>query len=107
MKNNMSLKKQVESILRDYPKARDDDKYLVLSIWAIYYEKFLFEHGDHKAVVLRNILSLPSTETIGRIRRKFQEEGLYPPSVAKQNARRAREEVMREEMRKSSQEILL
>jgi hypothetical protein len=66
----MRWKSIVADILEEDIKARNNDKWLFISVlkylgYAIY--------ADYEA-----IKNLPNPETLSRIRRKFQEQGLYP-----------------------------
>lgn len=66
------LKNIVEDILQDDLMARDSDTWLFLKVL----EYFGYDvNANHQA-----IKELPKPETIGRIRRKFQQAGLYPAS---------------------------
>lgn len=60
---------EVRAILLQYPKARDDDRFLTLMYHHIFCGVDLFE--SYSAVMTNE--HLPSQESIGRCRRKIQE----------------------------------
>lgn len=103
-----TIKQQVEECLKRFPEARNDDKFLIPCVWALFYPHLLFNNGDgRKSVVLNDIMKLPSTETIRRVRQKFQSEGLYQASKETQLKREENEERMRTEMVKPSSNMLV
>jgi len=76
-----NIKDRVEFLLKNYPSTRDDDK----KLWLAYLNLFC-ELSDrmNKAKIPSDIFKqvlldteTPSTETIRRVRQKFQEYGLY------------------------------
>lgn len=78
---HLQYKEKVEKILKKHPKTRDSDKALFLAI--------LDDLGISKAIGakgysnLYNFLmspSVPSMDTVSRLRRRIQEKGLYEPS---------------------------
>ena len=61
----------VGKVLRDVPDTRDSDRLLILEVW------------EREGLILNPIqreqfMQVSSTETIRRVRQKYQEEGLYP-----------------------------
>jgi hypothetical protein len=57
----------VKTILEVYPQTRNDDKSLHFSVW----NKLGFL--ENRSISWENYKKAPSTETIGRVRRKLQE----------------------------------
>ena len=70
IKNNEGL---VESVLKEVPKTRDDDISLILVVWGRQGLKLKQEQVDM-------IKRCTHPETITRIRRKLQSNGLYKAS---------------------------
>lgn len=66
----MRVTQLVERVLRDQPETRSSDKKLILAVWE---EQGLYLSESQKA----RFMSLPSTETIRRIRQKEQELGKF------------------------------
>lgn len=71
----------VERILQDNPQARNSDKVLMFMTW----EKLGFYLSESQRA---KFLSLPDPQTIGRIRRKLQEQGRF---TAANNIKKTRE----------------
>jgi len=62
------IKNMVETILKDYPEARSDDKVLLVYFFKQFYS----------CLKIDDILLVPvSIETIKRERRRFQNKGFY------------------------------
>lgn len=83
------LKTKVLRVLRDFPKTRDDDVYLTLKLWIVYYpQKLDMTDPLNPTVTFKNIQTLPREEHIRRHRAIIQnEEKMYLPTswvVAKQ-----------------------
>ena len=80
----MKIKDMVEATLKMYPKTREDDRRLAVEIWRRWGGNNVYadEYG-YEVVALEDILKLPSQESIGRWRRKFQENGSYLPEDTK------------------------
>lgn len=80
-----TLMQKVENILSLYPKARDDDKYLTLTLWWKFHREVFWTYTvDFKPVQFisaNQILELPSQDFIARCRRKIQEQGYYLPTT--------------------------
>lgn len=96
-----SLTKQVENCLERNEQTRNSDIALTIMLWQEYYPNHIgVEKGTGFAYVkLETLFALPNVAEIGRIRRKFQEMGKYPPTdenVAKQ--RRILEKEWRRQM---------
>jgi hypothetical protein len=81
----INLKAIVGTVLRDEPLARESDKHLIKKVLEVCQQKKLKE---------------PSFETITRIRRKYNESGLYLPSKETQEKRRQNETFFRDAARK-------
>lgn len=81
---------KVEEILIKWPQSRNDDKYLIAAVIGQFYRHLTKVDAENKRYIyLVDIMNLPSTETIRRIRCKFQEEGKY---LAKEEVKEARDE---------------
>lgn len=63
---NKSTKQIVEELLRDDPRCRNDDTWLVIQVFRKLGFKFYINHDDLK--------KLPAFETITKSRRKIQNE---------------------------------
>ena len=90
-----TVKARVEYILRKYPEARNDDRYL----WLMYVREFDPDMNKYiKYIPYKVLKNAVSFETLRRVRQKIQNsEGRYPPTdpeVARK--RRIRSEVIRE-----------
>lgn len=76
-----STKDRVEFLLKNYPSTRDDDKKLWLAYLNLYCELAdKVNKAKMPSEVFKQILldeETPSTESIRRIRQKFQESGFY------------------------------
>lgn len=102
------LRTHVEYILKTYPNTANDDIELMLYLWVTFHQHRLvweerqgtgaFREGQEGQwmVPLGTIRSLPSEDKIARIRRKFQEEGMYKATDPKVIARRSKEKKIRE-----------
>lgn len=76
----MNTKQRVEAILRAVPKTRDSDKELLI----IFMQKAGMELSDRQIAKFK---TLPSMETIRRIRQDLQQKGKYPASKAVEDER--------------------
>lgn len=84
----------VKSILTDYPKTRDDDYLLWLEVLRCtkYLENIDYLNMSvHQFLSVAKYMTLPHFETVGRIRRKLQEE--YPELRASAETQVARDEL--------------
>ena len=72
----MSLKQQIEQILNDYPRTRECDISLMLTIWWKFY-------GVGKTVEVKRIFDLPREDHIKRYRAKLNSNGKYLPTDPK------------------------
>ena len=89
MKNDIFNK--VERVLREYPRARDDDNYLIALVYRNYYG--VGSASFFEVMVNFKTLALPSPESITRYRRKLQEEmPLIYGSSGQMRKERAKEE---------------
>jgi hypothetical protein len=79
-----TYKNIVQMVLEKKPKTRDSDMALIREV-AFYCES--------------NQIPLPSFETVTRVRRKFNELGLYKPSERVERLRREKEQMMRQASR--------
>lgn len=99
----MTLKDQVECILKEFPKSRDSDQWLTLKIWAVFYPKSIrvetmtLTDGStqsRKYVYLDDIMELPREDNVKRHRAHFQNDlGMYSasPDIAKKRGQKERE----------------
>ena len=67
-----NLQKQVEEVLKDYPIARQDDRFLITAIYLKYYD---VPKGETFVEVMKD-RTLPPFESIRRTRQKIQETNL-------------------------------
>jgi len=92
----MQIKDQVEWCLENDPETRNSDVRLMNLLWIKFYSHYLIRDGSAFMVKLTALYELPNQETVGRWRRKVQEEGRFVPTrweVAK--ARQFKEEEWR------------
>lgn len=90
-----TLKEQVEHILKTYPSSRELDELLWWLVLKIFYPDLakLFGEGAQKGFIPTEVLKkVPRFETVSRIRRKFNEQGMYLPKDKDVRARRRRYE---------------
>jgi len=83
------LKQHVEHILKEFPPSRDSDITLTIHLWSKYYPAHIKINSDgRRGIFLESLYTLPSQESIKRIRAIIQnDEGrLLPtdPQVRKQ-----------------------
>lgn len=91
-KNLTKVKDQVYNILEEHPETRNDDRLLLLAYWS---KINGIKIPAETAMLFAQYATSP--ESITRVRRKIQSQGLFPPTeedVIKQ--RRQREQDMRE-----------
>lgn len=81
------LKQLVDQVLKENPEARADDKVLIYEVWKKVAMLRGFNLNDKTLVLLREFFP----DTITRIRRKLNQEGLYLPSKEVQMYRRRAE----------------
>lgn len=93
-----NLKRVVEEILAKVEATRNSDVYLTLLVWYSYYRDELKQIEDKWYVSFDALQYLPTESKIGRVRRKIQESGKYPPTDPKVAKERKWEE---EEWRKA------
>lgn len=70
MRTLWTLEQMISSVMKVNPETRDSDKELSLKIWNVYYG---INPWAPVCEVLRND-TIPSMESIGRVRRKVQEK---------------------------------
>ena len=85
----------VERALERNIDARNSDKVLQLEVW----DQLGFGLSETQK---KRFLSLPSTETINRIRRKLQEQGRYPATDTIHKTRQLKSMVVQQNMPKAS-----
>lgn len=104
--NIKELKDKVRFCLDSFPQTKGNDNYLVMSVWKNFYRNDYLDFVKQSLKALNrrdlsdevetddgNLHKLPSFESIGRVRRKFNEVGLFLPS----------DETMRQRGRKIAQ----
>ena len=75
----MTLKKQVEKILQDYPNTRNSDITLMIELWKQYYPQRIRE----ERIFLMDLYDLPREDNLKRIRALFNAKGKYWPTDLK------------------------
>jgi len=93
-----TLKEQVAYVLENYPETRNSDLYL----WLILIRTFHPEASRFiKYIPYEVFKKFPNFETVARLRRKFNEEGLFlPTDLAVLRRRRRLEKLFRETIHK-------
>jgi len=87
------LKDQVEYVLQRYPSSRELDELLWWLVFRLFYPDLAKEFGEcaKRGYIPIDVLKkVPRFETISRIRRKFNEQGLYLPKNKEVLKRRRR-----------------
>lgn len=83
------VKTKVEYLLDKYPATRDSDKMLWLAYIVIFEGvKSLFNKKQYEEFK-KKILNAPTPESLTRVRRKFQEQGLYVSENREERMREA------------------
>jgi hypothetical protein len=80
----MTLKQQVETMLKEIEWTRDSDIELMLKVWENYYPQYI-KNGKNgeKGVYFSDFFNLPTHESIKRIRAQFNADGKYYPTNLK------------------------
>lgn len=98
-----TLKGKVEHVLKKTPRTRDSDTMLTAYVWYEFYKDSIVyiynaKNGrEEPCVRMKDLLTLPREDAISRVRRKFQEDGLYLPTSKKVALKRKiNEEVWRQ-----------
>jgi hypothetical protein len=81
----------VERVLERNLNARNSDKVLFLQVW----EEMGFYLSDSQR---QKFLSLPSSESITRVRRKLQEQGRYPATERIKKTRELKSMIVQQNM---------
>lgn len=90
------IEPKVKYILSKHPEAREDDR-ILYQFYLIYTQQGRIKNNK---IDIRLISIIPNMDTLGRARRKLQENGFFlPPDDIKQR-RKEREERIKEEMKK-------
>ncbi len=78
----MTLKRQVEQMLKEFKDTRNSDAYLTVKIWKTYYSEEMKDYDLNNPYDLFSFLKeVPSQENIKRWRAKFQNDRkLYLPT---------------------------
>ena len=82
----IKIKDKVRYVLENYPKTRDCDKHLWLAYMCIFHN-LKQKMGDVPYKIFRDMFlssDVPVTESVRRVRQKFQEEGLYTGTKRKE-----------------------
>jgi len=77
-----TMKSQVEYVLKNYPSTRESDELLWWMVFKTFYGDLAKELGKYmsRGYVPKELLDkIPKFETVTRIRRKLNEQGLYLP----------------------------
>lgn len=94
-----TLKSQVLKVLEQFPKTRDSDVVLMLTLWMKYYPSRVhrFDENTPKYVYLRDIIDLPREDNIKRVRAIIQnvENKFLPTSINVAKQRKINEETWR------------
>ena len=93
MKRNVQLMSIVDSILRNNEKTRADDKLLIFEVWKHIAQVIGFDLDGSVFILLQDFFP----DTITRVRRKLNQEGLYLPPKEVQMYRKRNEVDHREE----------
>ena len=72
----MTLKKQVEKILKNHPETRNSDITLMIAVWQNFY-------NIGPSIRTDQLYDLPREDNIKRIRAQFNARGLYRPTDIK------------------------
>lgn len=88
------IEKQVDHILREYEKARDDDR-LLLMAYMHYFGDLTEEEQEAFKILSPALKRMPSIESLTRLRRKLQEENPYLRGIHYKQ-RKTREKQIRE-----------
>jgi len=88
-----NLKEQVEYVLQRYPSSRELDELLWWLVLRLFHPELAKEFGEcakRGYIPISVLKKVPRFETVSRIRRKFNEEGLYLPKNKEVLKRRRR-----------------
>ena len=101
IKLNQSLLEMVYNILSDrkYEYSRNNDIYLAVTLWRVYYNAVEYIHGE-QYIKVNELFKIPSYDTITRARRYLQSKHkhLLPSDVRVAKKRRIHEETWRKAM---------
>lgn len=101
-----TLKNRVLKILEKYPKTRDSDIKLTLTLWMVYYPSRIHKETPESPafVYLRDIIDLPREDNIKRVRAIIQniDNKFLPTSLEVAKQRKINEEVWREYIKNNS-----
>lgn len=87
------LRPRVERILREDLRSRDDDAWLIFRVW-----QESQEDGETISLEVYDLIKKFFPDSITRIRRALQKDGLYVASESKQKERKAGQVYMTEEL---------
>jgi hypothetical protein len=91
--NFKQLKGKVEYCLIKYPDACNYDQKLCNAILVEFYNDSLFKIEEQYAIKLIDFYKLPKFEDICRIRRKFNQQGMYLATDEKVKEERLKKEI--------------
>lgn len=75
MQDIKTLKQQVETVLREFPEARNSDITLMIELWKKYYSELMIHNGlGDFSIELKELYQLPREDLIGRARRLIQSD---------------------------------
>jgi len=95
----MTLKEQVEDILKTIPETRNSDIKLTLNIWVKFFPEKVKIVDEERYVKMKDLYDLPREDNVKRIRAKFNEKRLYLPTNPEVlRRRRLKEQEWRQDM---------
>lgn len=95
-----TLKSQTEYCLKNYPETRNSDITLMIEIWKQFYpQRLKVGKTNEQGIWLKDLYDLPNIDSIGRMRQKFNQQGLYlPTSEEVKKVRGIKETIWRENL---------
>lgn len=103
-----TLKNQVINILEKYPRTRDSDVRLMLTLWMIHYPSRIHKDDPEAPafVYLKDIMDLPREDNIKRVRAIIQnvENKFLPTSLEVAKQRKINEQVWRDYIKNNEKE---
>jgi len=85
MVNIRTLKGQIKYCLEEFPDTRESDIRLMIKIWQLFYEEYIYQRKTESTgevynyVKLNSLFYLPREDNIKRVRAKFNSKGLFLP----------------------------
>lgn len=97
----MTLKKQVEYILKNQAATRNSDIALTIAVWQRFFPQRIVKSpkSGREFILIKDLYDLPREDNVKRIRAGFNARGKYWPTEAKIAKRRGiKEDEWREEL---------